>query len=742
MKSGRTSRRSIRYSVFIGVLAGSVFSGSGAFAADPLSQENFYSEINTRPHGNFELTGNIDISTVIHTEDEFGNVVDSAPTGSSVFGTFTGSLLGNNFTISGLNTPLFYLLQNASITNLNLETIAGTSRILDEAGNEIVAANGGLIGHGVLSAIGINTSIDCVDVQGIINSQDLSRVGGLIGDSSNSQITKSSSNIEITGFYAVGGLVGFGIDTKINSSISGGKIKGVYDVGGAIGHLEGSASEGEFTSAISEFTSTAEVQGRPLDSASIGGVVGFGSSTNISNVSVTSPVSGLDYVGGILGMSQNSVINSAQFDSNVTGSAGIGGIVGYEWGTLSTVTNSFATGVISGNNSIGGIIGESNFNAVIQTSSFSGDVYAQANSAGGLVGAASNLTTIQNSFVLGRIQGLNQIGGLIGYTSRAEITNSYASTNTLGHNYIGGLIGAGNSLELTDSFSEGTVTSNEYIGGLAGIINGNIDLRNTYSSNNLETLNVFAGAGLIGITYGDVNAINSYASGNLNTGSAGDRLFNAVGGTVSVVNDSDSNSQKRSFSDIFGSNYSDGFNKDKVWGSCSKVNSGSPFLTTMYIQNPCLVVPVINFEGFTTNLESSSIQEIQKTLGFKNQNPIPKSAPIAFVEATEKIDLAKVKAVEIAPTANVRVAAKAGEALQISLKSESKEPVELWVKSPDGSWLLAGVITFDKDGKAILPPLQFKNAGDYTLVLNKPSVDSAKGSAPLNQSGSVLVAVS
>jgi hypothetical protein len=52
------------------------------------------------------------------------------------------------------------------------------------------------------------------------------------------------------------------------------------------------------------------------------------------------------------------------------------------------------------------------------------------------------------------------------------------------------------------------------------------------------------------------------------------------------------------------------------------------------------------------------------------------------------------------------------------------------------------VITFDKDGKAILPPLQFKNAGNFSLVFSKPSADSAKGSAPLDQTGSVLVAVS
>jgi hypothetical protein len=90
----------------------------------------------------------------------------------------------------------------------------------------------------------------------------------------------------------------------------------------------------------------------------------------------------------------------------------------------------------------------------------------------------------------------------------------------------------------------------------------------------------------------------------------------------------------------------------------------------------------------------------------------------------------------------VKVTAKVGDALQISLKSESKEPVELWVKPADGKWFLAGIITFDKDGKAVLPPLQFKNAGNYSLVLSKPTADSAKGSAPLDQTGSLLVAVS
>jgi hypothetical protein len=145
---------------------------------------------------------------------------------------------------------------------------------------------------------------------------------------------------------------------------------------------------------------------------------------------------------------------------------------------------------------------------------------------------------------------------------------------------------------------------------------------------------------------------------------------------------------------------------------------------------------------FREVVETRTPEKIEKLDGFKKDATVIKDAVIAFVEPTEKLEVAKVKAVEVSATANVRVNTKAGEALQISLKSGSKDPVELWVKSPDGKWLLAGVITFDKDGKAILPPLKFKSVGNYSLVLSKPTADSAKGSAPLNQTGSLLVAVS
>jgi hypothetical protein len=181
-----------------------------------------------------------------------------------------------------------------------------------------------------------------------------------------------------------------------------------------------------------------------------------------------------------------------------------------------------------------------------------------------------------------------------------------------------------------------------------------------------------------------------------------------------------------------------------TWSICSSVNQNNPYLISFYPNDPCQNVNVRRLSVdiiLRELLEPKPLSVIEKTLGFKNNKLIPKSAAISIFGSREEIDLAKVKSVEISPTENVKVKARAGEALQISLKSESKETVELWVKLPDGTWLWAGEITFDKDGKAILPPLQFKSAGDYSLVLSKPRASSAQGNAPMNQTGSLLVEV-
>jgi hypothetical protein len=345
--------------------------------------------------------------------------------------------------------------------------------------------------------------------------------------------------------------------------------------------------------------------------------------------------------------------------------------------------------------------------------------------------------------VSGGVVGQENVGGLVGYTSHSDISNSYATSDVTGNRYVGGLVGTNydgtyGERNIINSYAAGNVTGYEVVGGLVG--------------DNFATIT------------------NSYSAG-LVTGTGGGYIGNFLGGANTEITDDSGNiSNPLTIGEVIDI-LNAGSESNPIFAQSVTINNGQPYLISLLCtyENAC---ENNNGGGGSDNggggsdngggdtpapdrpirerverevrevTESRAPEKIEKSVGFKNETPLPKSAAINFVESTEKIDLAKVKAVEIAPTANVKVVAKAGEALQISLKSESKEPVELWVRSPDGSWLLAGVITFDKDGKAILPPLQFKNAGDYSLVLSKPSADSAKGSAPLNQTGSLLVAVS
>jgi len=47
---------------------------------------------------------------------------------------------------------------------------------------------------------------------------------------------------------------------------------------------------------------------------------------------------------------------------------------------------------------------------------------------------------------------------------------------------------------------------------------------------------------------------------------------------------------------------------------------------------------------------------------------------------------------------------------------EANKSLQLWVKSSDNQYVLLGDITFDKNGKAILPGIEFKKSGQYDFI--------------------------
>jgi hypothetical protein len=411
----------------------------------------------------------------------------------------------------------------------------------------------------------------------------------------------------------------------------------------------------------------------------------------------------INNIGGLtgtlgLGFSVDAEINESISHVEVTGKDNIGGLVGVLGGG-GQVKNSAATNNVSGENNIGGLVGQ-NYGG-ISNSEAHGNV-AGLSFIGGLMGAFSNMTTVSNSISTGNVTGVNSVGGFVGEMRFGFIQDSFSMGNVRGEANIGGFVGWGHG-QFTSAYSSGNVNG---VTGVGRFIGGNDS--STFT--------------------------DSYGSGDLTVGdeiNEGDEI--PTPSELTVINESQTDPTLKNK-----------FTLNRCF------NSAKPFLISLSskFDNNCVSagLGISKTQKIAREIreavEARTSEKIEKPFGFKSEAPLPKSAPISFVEPTEKIDLAKVKAIEIAPTSNAKVLTKTGEALQISLKSESKEPVELWVKSADGKWLLTGIISFDKDGKAVLPPLQFKNFGNYSLVLSKPTADSAKGSAPLDQTGSLLVVVS
>ena len=536
----RSPKQSIRYSVFIGVLAGSVFSGSGAFGIDLASIS-------------VQVAANEDITLEANAIYVAGDPLEAGFQGSTYFGTYTGTLSGNGATITGLTVPLFGIV-SGEVKDLNLATetiqgvvgngalannllnsgIANNVTVTGKVGNEMFTYVGGLVGT---SSGSINNSSVSANVSGY------SSVGGLVGESYGT-ITNSNATGNVTGEFLVGGLVGESYGEITGSWYTTGTVIGNEFVGGLVGLSEGDITESYARGGVEGFTSVGGLVGESqgLISASsatgvvtgdfrVGGLVGLLNGGDIVDSHAHGNVTGNENVGGLAGEIIEATITSSHAYGNVTGDYVVGGLVGFSEGTIELSTAPNTESSVQGISNIGGLVGRSNGD--IRNSHAKGMVYGEE-LVGGLVGTATG--DITGSYAEGDVLGLNDnIGGLVGDLGiAATITNSYARGDARGDDNIGGLVGYQNAdASITNSYATGNVTaagtgSNGDAGGLVGDSEGSIS--NSHASGDVS--GDFDIGGLVGDLQNAGSITNSYATGNVRATGTDGNWSNGWGGLV------------------------------------------------------------------------------------------------------------------------------------------------------------------------------------------------------------------
>jgi hypothetical protein len=161
-----------------------------------------------------------------------------------------------------------------------------------------------------------------------------------------------------------------------------------------------------------------------------------------------------DYV-GLFGQVENgSLSNIGVIGGSFVGARYVGALAGSLLN--SSVHNAHATGSASGNE------GGSDF-------------------VGGLVGVNYHGSSITKSFATGMVSGINNVGGLVGW-NYGKIDQAYASGNVNGRYGVGGLVGLNDGGQIRNAYATGAVNGDTGVGGLIGNIQDGGQIRNTYAS--------------------------------------------------------------------------------------------------------------------------------------------------------------------------------------------------------------------------------------------------------------------
>ena len=255
----------------------------------------------------------------------------------------------------------------------------------------------------------------------------------------------------------------------------------------------------------------------------IGGIIGFvasdldshynsiynyNGSINLQNCTYMGNIDGRNSIGGLVGrISANRVagtlhtIENSNVIGDLTAATRVGGAVGDIWGVNSTITNVHYKGNISSASNVGGLVGTNNrtdsnsttnsnvdISLIIENSTAVGNITSSGVSVGGLLGYSVTNTTIKNSTAsMGKLEGTNYVGGLVGHHSNTNATmldsfdnpiytelnieNCTATSSIVSLSTSGGFVGSMSNGLITNSSSHGsavgTTTTAGFIGGIS-----------------------------------------------------------------------------------------------------------------------------------------------------------------------------------------------------------------------------------------------------------------------------------
>jgi hypothetical protein len=162
---------------------------------------------------------------------------------------------------------------------------------------------------------------------------------------------------------------------------------------------------------------------------------------------------------------------------------------------------------------------------------------------------------------------------------------------------------------------------------------------------------------------------------------------------------------------------------DPIFAAASNINSGRPYLLSNPPPSREVVIeevaPRIGFVapriGFTT-LVTQALDVLKRPVGFTVANSSTNKLELVLNDQVKDDKSAPITGAKLLTYQSLATSLSVGGLLQLEINFEANKSLQMWVKSEDDQFLLLGDITFDKDGNAVLPGIEFKKSGSYEFI--------------------------
>jgi len=350
---------------------------------------------------------------------------------------------------------------------------------------------------------------------------------------------------------------------------------------------------------------------------------------------------------------------------------------------IGSIGYSYSTGDVSGSETIGGLVGGIQGGYILNEFGLNPYLY--------------------NSYAVGDVNGESSVGGLVGGIQDSSIEYSLASGDVNGESSVGGLVG----LALEESFisnsgSVGSVTgSGDNVGGLVGFNGDESEENVTYSYD-------LSGSEL------SLDAYLDLALSALNTGYENDPIFAITedlnGGLPYLVfNPPLANELELALSVL-----NTGYENDPIFAITSNLNGGRPYL----FSNPPLAdeAVAVSARVKSSYLLTQALDVLKKSVGFTAAKSDLNKLNLALLDQVKGDKSAQIIGGKLFSYQSLSTSLSAGSIFQLEIGYEANKSLQVWVKSSDDQYVLVGDVSFDKDGNAVLPGIEFKKSGQYELI--------------------------